>query len=357
MKPPYRIPSMKEVVDTPWNGMTVASTFSGCGGSSLGYRMAGFKVLYANEFVKAARDTYVANAGSDTVLDDRDIRIVTGASVLSAIGLGVGELDVLDGSPPCSSFSMAGKRNKAWGKVKAYSDTAQRSDDLFFEYARLLKDIQPKAFIAENVSGLVKGRAKGYFKSILSALSACGYLVEARLVNAAYLGVPQARERLIFQGIRNDLKRSPRFPLPLGYTYSVQDAIPWIYDEAQNPYEVEQRSYLTPTSSLLRAWKLLGGLGNYAQVPGSVGRFELRRPSPEKPVGTISAMGGNRGMASVTHPFIARKFSVAETRRLCAFPDDFILTGTYEQQYERLGRAVPPVMMKAIASSLAEVLL
>ena len=359
MKPPYRVPTMKQIVKVPWNHMTVASTFSGCGGSSLGYRMAGFKVVYANEFVEAARDTYMANASSDTVLDASDIRDVSGQAVLAAIGLGVGELDVLDGSPPCASFSMAGRRNRHWGEVVKYSETQQRVDDLFFEFARLLNDIQPRAFIAENVSGLIRGRAKGYFKNILSALRATGYKVEARLLNAAHLGVPQSRQRVFFQGIRNDVSGIPSFPKPFPHTYAIEDAIPWIHDETQNPYEVEARSYMGAGSSLKRAWTLIGGFGQYSQVPGVTGQtqYELRRPSPQKPVNTITAMGGNRGMASVAHPYIARKFSIAETKLLCSFPDDFILTGTYEQRYERLGRAVPPLMMKAIATELATTLL
>jgi DNA (cytosine-5)-methyltransferase 1 len=166
-KPPYRVPSMGEIAALPWNGLTVASTFSGCGGSSLGYRMAGFRVLYANEFVAAARDTYAANAAPYTVLDPRDIRTLQPADVLAALQLPAGELDVLDGSPPCASFSTAGKRQKDWGKVKTYSETAQRTDDLFFEFARILRGVQPRVFIAENVSGLVKGVAKGYFLDIL----------------------------------------------------------------------------------------------------------------------------------------------------------------------------------------------
>jgi hypothetical protein len=110
-KPPYRVPSMAEVDAVPWNGLTAATTFAGCGGSSLGYRMAGFRVLYANEFVEAARDTYSANKREWTVVDDRDIRSVTPESMLELMGLGRGELDLLDGSPPCASFSTAGKRS------------------------------------------------------------------------------------------------------------------------------------------------------------------------------------------------------------------------------------------------------
>jgi DNA (cytosine-5)-methyltransferase 1 len=233
-KPPYRVPTMAEVAAAPLNGFTAVSTFSGCGGSSLGYRMAGFRVAWANEFVDAARDTYRANAPA-TTLDGRDIRDVTGAEVLDAVGLSSGELDLLDGSPPCAAFSTAGKRQDGWGTVNSYSDTAQRSDDLFFEYARLVGEIQPRVFVAENVSGLVKGSAKGYFKLILRALRAVGYRVEARLLNAAWLGVPQSRQRLFFIGVREDLNLPPVFPQPLPYRYTVREALPWITEQESDP--------------------------------------------------------------------------------------------------------------------------
>src|SRR5882724_7182373 len=100
-KPPYRVPSMAEIAAVPWNGYTVASTFSGCGGSSLGYKMAGFRVAWANEFIPSAQETYRANHPS-TILDLRDIRGVQSADILNAIGMGAGELDLLDGSPPCA---------------------------------------------------------------------------------------------------------------------------------------------------------------------------------------------------------------------------------------------------------------
>src|SRR3954468_19918276 len=105
---------MSEINAQPWNGFTVASTFSGCGGSSLGYKMAGFRVLWANEFIPAAQDTYRANHPS-TLLDTRDIRIVQPEDLLEAIGMRAGELDLFDGSPPCASFSTAGIREGGWG--------------------------------------------------------------------------------------------------------------------------------------------------------------------------------------------------------------------------------------------------
>ncbi len=124
-KPPYRVPSMAEIAAVPWNGLTAVSTFCGCGGSCLGYRMAGFRVVWANEFIPAAAEVYRANH-PETTLDTRDIRNVQPAEIFAATGLKVGELDLLDGSPPCSSFFTAGKREKHWGMAKRYSDTVQR---------------------------------------------------------------------------------------------------------------------------------------------------------------------------------------------------------------------------------------
>ncbi|MCI0408737.1 MAG: DNA cytosine methyltransferase, partial [Acidobacteria bacterium] len=226
-KPPYGVPSMEEIKAVPWNGFTVVSTFSGCGGSCLGFEMAGFKVLWANEFIPAAQETYRANH-PDTILDTRDIRQVRPEDILEAIGKRPGEIDVLEGSPPCASFSTAGKRHAGWGQIRKYSDARQRVDDLFFEFARILKGLQPRVFVAENVSGLVKGVAKGYFKSILKELKDCGYDVEARLLDAQWLGVPQTRQRIIFIGVRNDLGLKPAFPKPLPYRYSLREALPWV---------------------------------------------------------------------------------------------------------------------------------
>jgi DNA (cytosine-5)-methyltransferase 1 len=113
---------------------------------------------------------------------------------LRIAGLQPGELDVLDGSPPCQGFSTAGKR-------KMEDDRNQ----LFREYVRLLRGLQPKVLVMENVSGMVKGKMKLIFAEIMRELKACGYQVSARLMNAMYFGVPQSRERMIFIGVREDL--------------------------------------------------------------------------------------------------------------------------------------------------------
>jgi len=379
MKPPYRVPLMSEVRALEPNGYKVASTFSGCGGSSTGYRMAGFQVVWASEFVEAARDSYRANAAPYTILDDRDVRTVQAADILAATGLGVGDLDLFDGSPPCASFSTAGKREKAWGTTKKYSDTNQRSDDLFFEFARLVDGLQPKTFVAENVSGLVKGTAKGYFLEILARLKACGYRVEARLLDAQWLGVPQSRQRLIFVGVRSDLGLAPAFPKPLPYRYSIREALPWITRVVHDTSgqfsvgEVTDRpspAITVGVNSLNSSHFKVDGppepeafIEGYAVgdewdklKPGEASErfFSLVRPDADGPSPTITAAGGTTSLASVTHPTEKRKFSIAELRRLSGFPDDFVLTGTYGQQWERIGRAVPPVMMSHVAATIRD---
>lgn len=307
-KPPYRVPTMQEICSLPWNGFNAISTFSGGGGSSTGYRMAGFRVLWASEFIDSARETYAANKAPYTVLDGRDIRQVKAEDILDAIDMKPGELDLFDGSPPCASFSTAGKREAGWGKVKKYSDKAQRTDDLFFEFSRLVRGVQPKVFVAENVSGLVKGTAKGYFLEILRELKSCGYRVACKVLDSQWLGVPQMRQRTIFVGVREDLGIEPAHPKPLPYRYTLQDASVATIDTV---YKTVQASAGARTSS---SWT----------------------------------------HGTCQHPTEKRKFTIAELKQICGFPPDYILAGTYAQQWERCGRAVPPVMMMHIAAAIRD---
>jgi DNA (cytosine-5)-methyltransferase 1 len=378
-KPPYRVPGMAEIDAVPWNGFSVVSTFSGCGGSCLGFKMAGFNVLWASEFIPAAQETYRSNH-RDTPLDTRDIRQIQAEDILVAVGKAPGEIDVLEGSPPCASFSTAGKREAGWGKVRAYSDTRQRTDDLFFEFARLLGGLRPKVFVAENVSGLVKGKAKGFFLDILRALVGYGYQVESRLLDAQWLGVPQARQRLIFIGVREDLGLAPAFPRPLPYRYSVREALPGFSGSlvtAGNERHTlagrrPTRPPLEPAPTVLAEEPRFSVIEAGADISRfAIGRewdrlrsgqkseryLNLIRPDPEEPCPTICQSHGNPSTAGVTHPTERRKFTIAELKRICAFPDDFTLTGTYAQQWERLGRAVPSLMMRAVAEVIRDEIL
>ncbi len=374
-KPPYRVPLVAEL---PAHGvLTVASTFSGCGGSCLGYRMAGFRVAWANEFLPAAQASYRANF-KETILDERDICQIQPVDILNALKIKVGELDLLDGSPPCQAFSTAGKREKGWGKERLYENGAKQcNENLFSEYIRLLRGLQPKVFVAENVSGLAKGTCKGFFLEILSELKASGYLVECRLLDAQWLGVPQQRQRVIFVGVRMDLARQvkPTFPKPLPYRYSVQDALPWMMelkvrtftkgkplDVTKRPMAAVQctpsRTGLNRRETVLKAEMDGTALGkkvleqwNLTKVGKSSPKyFQLQKCDTRKPSPSVTGPSGT----GLTLPNEPRRFTIAELKRICAFPDDFVLVGSYAQQWERLGNSVPPVMMFHIAKTLRD---
>lgn len=353
MKPPYKVPSMKEIESLPWNGYNVVSTFSGGGGSCLGYKMAGYKVVWANEFIPEAQQTYRLNH-KGTYLDTRDIRQVQPEDILEATGLKVGEIDMFDGSPPCCAFSTAGSREKGWGEKRLYSGVYQRVDDLFFEYARLIRGLQPKTFVAENVSGLIKGKAKGYFKLILQELKDCGYNVEARLLNAAFLGVPQSRERLIFIGVRKDLGVKPSFPAPLKYYYTIGDALhdmPASNEKSANEiieWEKGTRSREIVATKMPKNPPRRETGAKY--MNGSY--FNLARESMYQPCGTICQGGSGRGGACNYHPIEDRRFTIEELKRITSLPDDFILAGEFWHQWERCGRMVPPVMMRYISENV-----
>lgn len=442
--PPFHLPSMSDVeLARGTTGLTVVSTFSGCGGSCLGFEMAGYRVLWANEFVEAARETYAANH-RETILDGRDIRQVKPEEILSAIGLARGELDVLNGSPPCASFSSAGRREKGWGQVKSYSDTKQRTDDLFFEFVRILDGLQPRAFVAENVAGLTRGVALGYFKEIMRALDRAGYDVACKILDAQWLGVPQSRARAIFVGVRKDLGQKPEHPKPLPYRYTLRDVLPGLQrvtslrsgfertpedrtdrpapcimasEAASNHFLIERVEHVSrgqhraqgdvsdkPCPTVMAGthgsgphdFKVIERVVH--DTSGLFGAGDITdRPCPTITVGVnqvnqnhfkvfekpeiqsvIYDSQGNFGSADVTDkpcPAITsgasggdkghyqvrergkrepRKFTMDELRIICGFPADFVLTGSYGQQWERLGRAVPPPMMRAVAAALRD---
>lgn len=328
---------MDEIRNIKPNGLTVASLFAGAGGSSTGYRMAGCKVVWVNEFIPAARETYHAN-WPDVEINGNDIRTITGREIPP--------VDILDGSPPCASFSMAGRREKGWGKVKGYSGTEQRTDDLFFEYARVVGVVRPKVFVAENVTGLVRGNAKIYFGEILKALRSHGYVVSARILDASYLGVPQARQRVIIVGVRSDLGKAPVHPVPFGYRYTLRDALKNVPPSVSRPMKANSRTItlykITPRGEQFTASAhSLFGMQNKWHTHK---RLAWDEPSP-----TILAGG-----ATQYHPDEPRSLSIAEVKRVCSFPDDYVVTGGFARQWERMGRAVPPLMMKAVADTIAK---
>lgn len=340
INPPYLIPSMKEINEVK-KEFNVVSTFSGCGGSSLGYKMAGLNVIWANEFVEAAREVYKLNH-KNTILNKEDIRTLAPENILQETNLDVGDIDILDGSPPCASFSMSGQRQKGWNEIRSYSDTKQYVDDLFFEFLRIAEGLQPKVIVGENVKGLVTGKAKGYFKLILQEFKNIGYNVKAKILKADRLGVPTMRERLIFVATRNDLNIDPAFPKPKNYKRIVADAYE---DEIQGEHhEVHNfakmlwaRAVKENNSSLAAISKKYYGKDRY---------FSHRIVFPNKSCNTLTTK------PSHYHHKYPRTLTIPEIKAISSFPTDFKLTGSFTKQWERIGRAVPPLMMKEVALSI-----
>jgi DNA (cytosine-5)-methyltransferase 1 len=320
------VPSMAEI-NKKKKDFSAVSFFSGCGGASVGLKMAGYNMLYANEFILAAQDTYKLNH-PNTILDGSDIRTLDPKTILKKLELKRGELDFLDGSPPCKGFSTAGIKEEGWNKEVMYSDgVTQRVDDLFDEYVKMVRYMKPKTFIAENVAGLIKGTSKGMFIEILKDFKDCGYRVKAARINPVLLGVPQTRERIIFVGVRNDLKMDPVFPTPTG----------------KKPVTVQR---LLPNVILIKTKER----GVLTYVPAN-------RPSP-----TIVASDYDTGEnASFScggwiedNQGRRRKYNLRELRRLMTFPDDFKLTGNPRQQWERLGRSHAPLQVYHIAKAIRD---
>lgn len=186
------------------HGLNAFGTFICGGGSSMGYKLAGYNHLGGVEIDLKVAKVYKANH-NPKYLYVEDIRDFVKRSDLPEE---LYRLDLLDGSPPCSSFSMAGNREKDWGKEKKFREgqAKQRLDDLFFDYIALAKKLQPKVVVAENVRGLIQGNARAYVKRIKQGFEKAGYRVQLFLLNAASMGVPQKRERVFFICQREDLK-------------------------------------------------------------------------------------------------------------------------------------------------------
>ena len=370
MYKPYLLKDVHEASNQ--NKFNVISTFAGGGGSSTGYRLAGGKILCVNEFVEEAQNTYKENY-PDTPILPGDIKKLSGDDFTGIAN--TTDIDILDGSPPCSAFSVAGKlshssggkHSDGWGQTKKYSDgkMVENIEDLFFEFLRVANDIKPKVIIAENVAGLTIGEAKQYYNKILNEFEKIGYEVSSQVLDSRYYGVSQTRTRVIFIGVRSDIAEQVGlnfmningiFPQPSKDVIPLKDAlIDLEYDEEEIKYLTEKWSntaYYKQTVSLMPTdpEKVLTG-GDY-HPKGH--HFNVKRVSQYAPAPTLTAMGSGETTAGACHWSEARKLTLGELKRIMSLPDDFKLTGKWTQKAERIGRMVPPLMMKRIAESVYE---
>ncbi|MGM0214948.1 DNA cytosine methyltransferase [Enterococcus sp. AZ109] len=329
--------SIKDIEKVQKNRLKVFSCFSCGGGSSMGYKLAGFDVIGNVEIDSAMMKLYIENHHPKfpfqmPIQEFNQLPIEELPSELF-------DLDVLDGSPPCSTFSVSGKREEKWGGEFKFREgqTKQRLDDLFFDFIRTAEILQPKVIVAENVVGLILGNARGYVSKIIESLDRAGYVTQLFRLNAATMGVPQKRERVFFICHRKDLK-FPKLNLEFSCT-------PITYGDVRSG-----RGRKIPTES--ETYK----------------RWEKRRPN-DRSLGDV--MKREFGRDSNFSTIIFKDQLVPNTITSSSMylrddvpefisREDFIRIQTFPQDYNFLdknvqyvcGMSVPPIMMKKIAEQI-----
>lgn len=245
------------------------------------------------------------------------------------------DLDILDGSPPCSSFSMAGSREDGWQEKRKFKEgqATQILDDLFFHFIKVAKNLRPKVVVAENVKGLIQGRAKGYVRDIFRALDLSGYDTQLFLLNSSRMGVPQVRERTFFVARRKDLNL-PKINLNFN-----EDII----TTSMAIKDLNTEKYSVLSESTAKKWsKTKPGYFAKAISGNTFGFFS--KEHPDKPCTTITATARNY------HWSEPRRLSCKEIIRLQTFPEDYKFEGL-DTNYV-CGMSVPPFMMMRVANQI-----
>ena len=314
--------------------LRVASLFCGCGGTDVGllgdfdflgkhYASNSMEIVYANDIDDNACNIFKENFG--IAPDNRDIREVKSEDIP--------EFDILTGGFPCQSFSIIAQNPKRLG-VK------DERGKLFFEMCRILKERQPKCFIAENVKGILTANKKSAFPLIMKEFEDSGYNVQYRILNSANYGVPQKRERVIIVGFRKDLEME--FSFPDTKIRNEDDFIPLKEDIEK---KVDEKYFFSERA-----------------VAGMMKKRESmnkgRAQDLNKPCNTVGAHLAKVSLNS-TDPVLMegkryRRFTPREVARIQSFPEKFELVGSETAQYRALGNAIPPVMFWYVAKAVKE---
>lgn len=324
------------------NGVKVMSTFACGGGSSMGYKRAGCEIVAANDIDPEMAWHYKHNLNPPNyyLCPIRDLLTADLPPELFA-------LDILDGSPPCSTFSMAGSREKSWGKNKHFREgqAKQVLSDLFFDYLDLVERLKPKVAIAENVKGMIIGNAKGYTKMVMARFREIGYRPQLFLVNAADCGVPQRRERVFFCAIRDDIKAPPLELKPQHRWITAGEATA----DLQVLTDAEIRD-TQMTSLQIKYWKQTKPGSDFSEaVEAATGKsswFNNVRMHKGQPSFTLSSQPHK-----YHHWGEPRFFSYREWKRLGSFPDDYHAKTDKIGKY-MVGMSVPPKMTEAVARAV-----
>ena len=302
---PWNLTDLKKVQP---NGMKVFSCFHCGGGSTMGYKLAGFEVLGGVEIDPEMSTIYVNNHNPkyEYLMGVKEFNKIPNDQLPAELF----ELDILDGSPPCSSFSMAGSREKKWGEKKKFREgqAEQVLDDLFFDFIDIAEKLQPKVVVAENVKGLIQGNARGYVKQIFKKFREIGYACQLFLLNSAAMGVPQRRERTFFIANRIGL----------------------------NKIKLEFNETIIPIKNVFD--------GETRPAKRSVKRFGDVVVNINNPINTI---------ATINRYFINDNECISgdiNFSRLQSFPDDYRYTPA--KSIYVCGMSVPPFMMQRVADQI-----
>ena len=367
---------------------TYISFFAGGGGSSAGYKLSGGDCRFVNEFQQVAVDTYLAN-WPDTPHICGDIKNVTGQQIMEMTGLKVGELDILDGSPPCPPFSMSGTKQKGWNQEKvAYGMKQQNIEDLTWEMIRITGEMKPKVVVCENVKGLTMDYAKQHLDRMVKDFEAEGYTTTYKVMNGIHFGVPQKRQRVFIVSVRNDVLDkigmpwmliSSLFPEGADEEPTLEDAIGDLRLDNENRVEAVELIEAMKKSAKYKWMKRLPKNPDRVVSVGDdvVGpwydkviahRKKWGKSIPEKKTSfyqsrrvpwnqashTLSEQGLQTSLAVHLHAEEDRVYTTKESKRIMTLPEDYALTGKLNEQLARIGLMVAPMMMAYLAESIYE---
>ena len=326
--------------------MKIASFFSGAGGLDLGFHQAGYDVIWANEYDKSIWETFRINH-PNTELDTRSI------TEIEADDLPKVDIDGIIGGPPCQSWSEAG----------ALRGIEDHRGQLFFDFIRILKERQPKFFLAENVAGMLQPRHRSALDNIKAMFESCGYTLSVELLNASDYEVPQDRLRLIFVGIRKDLK--VKFTFPSGTTifdkFTLEQAIGDLKDSAVPSGERNTSSAITTnpknheymTGGFSTIYMSRNRVRSWEEVSYTIqagGRHAPIHPQAPK----MQAIGPDKKIFVPGFEHLYRRLTVRECARIQTFPDDFeFIYSRVADGYKMVGNAVPVNLAFALATKIA----
>ena len=321
------------------NGLKVFGTFVCGGGSTMGYKLAGFQHLGGVEIDKRMARIYESNH-SPKYLYLEDIRDFNNRTDLPSE---LYNLDILDGSPPCSTFSMSGKREKGWGVEKVFKEGQkfQTLDDLVFVYCETIDKLKPKVAILENVPGLIAGRAKGYAIEIVNRLNNSGYEVQIFQLNSATMGVPQARERVFFIARKKELdwnELTLNFTEPPIYFSEIVDRGSSTHKELWPSIKVRFPFIEEGDQNLKFADAKYRNKDTYNSF------FSTNILYDNVVVPTLTSSG------MMVYYDEARAVNDTEYRKMSSFPSDYDFGGM-DAKYV-LGMSVPPLMTAQIANAI-----